>query len=347
MNLDVAKGMLKPYGMTVDCVDSGQKAIDIIKEGKTKYSAIFMDHMMPEMDGFAATAKIREWEESQRKEKTQEFPSGVPIIALTANAILGNEELFLNSGFQAFLSKPIDIMRLDMIVSRYIRNRKLEQELVAAGKMPTKFPAGEQKQKSPTNFLAGAAVEGIDFGAGLKRFENSEEIYLGILKSYYSQLPVLLEKLKSFTAAALDAYKIAAHSLKSTSYTVGAKKMGNMAESLEKAASEGNAEYVKSHNAAAVGTIEKLIPALGNFLERIKKAEQKPSRGEPDPAILARLLKACIDYDMEGMDTAIGELEQFRYESQADLVEWLRKTINKSEFEEIRKHLESLNIKSE
>jgi chemotaxis protein histidine kinase CheA len=149
-----------------------------------------------------------------------------------------------------------------------------------------------------------------------------------------------LEKLKSFTAAP-DAYKIAAHSLKSTSYTVGAKQLGSMAEGLEKAVTEGNAEYVNVHNTAVVATIEKLIPALGGFLDEIKKAEQKPSRSKPDPAILARLLKACVDYDMEGMDTAIHELEQFHYDSQADLVEWLRKEINKSEFEEIRERLET------
>jgi alpha-glucosidase len=79
-----------------------------------------------------------------------------------------------------------------------------------------------------------------------------------------------LEKLKSFTAATLDAYKIAVHSLKSTSYTVGAKQLGSMAESLEKAAAEGNVEYVNAHNTAVVVTIEKLIPALGIFLEEIK-----------------------------------------------------------------------------
>jgi CheY-like chemotaxis protein len=87
LNLDVARGMLKPYGMTVDCVESGFKAIDLIREGKTKYSAVFMDHMMPEMDGFEAVRIIRE-------EIGTEYAKKIPIIALTANAIIGNEDLF-------------------------------------------------------------------------------------------------------------------------------------------------------------------------------------------------------------------------------------------------------------
>ena len=101
-NLDVARGMLKPYEMQVDCVTSGQKAIDAIREASLRYNAIFMDHMMPEMDGIEATKRIREI--------GTEYAKTIPVIALTANAVIGSEEMFLQNGFQPFLSKPIDIM---------------------------------------------------------------------------------------------------------------------------------------------------------------------------------------------------------------------------------------------
>ncbi|MDR0522776.1 MAG: response regulator, partial [Planctomycetaceae bacterium] len=118
-NLDVARGMLKPYEMQVDCVSSGPQAIDAIRQEKVRYNAIFMDHMMPGMDGIETTKIIRE-------KIGTEYAENIPIIALTANAILGNEEMFLANGFQAFLSKPIDIMRLDAAIRRWVRDKTQE-----------------------------------------------------------------------------------------------------------------------------------------------------------------------------------------------------------------------------
>jgi CheY-like chemotaxis protein len=116
-NLDVAKGMMKPYGMTIDCVSSGMEAIEAIRLEKHRYNAIFMDHMMPEIDGIEATRMIREID--------NDYARAIPIIALTANAIIGNEEMFLSRGFQAFLSKPIDMMRLDSVIRQWVRDRDL------------------------------------------------------------------------------------------------------------------------------------------------------------------------------------------------------------------------------
>jgi signal transduction histidine kinase/AmiR/NasT family two-component response regulator/HPt (histidine-containing phosphotransfer) domain-containing protein len=341
MNLDVARGMLKPYGMTVDCAESGQQAIDLIREGKTKYSAVFMDHMMPDMDGIEAVRIIR-------SEIGTEYAWTVPIIALTANAIIGNEDLFLKSGFHAFLSKPIDIIQLDLIVNRYIRDKDLERGSASAGKAgPVPPEARDKNGETKPGILVGRFLEGVDFNAGLKRFDGNEEMYLGLVASYFSQIPLFLEKIRTWTAETLEKeYKIAVHSLKSTSYTIGARHIGSMAEELEKAAAAGDGEFIKSHNDALVAAVEKLIPALGNFLEEIKDASQKPARPSPDPALFAEILSACSDYDMARLDKAMAGLEQYRYESQADLVEWLREKINQSELENIRERLENLTMQS-
>jgi signal transduction histidine kinase/DNA-binding response OmpR family regulator len=122
VNLDVAAGMMEPYQMQVDCVTSGEEAIELIRDGEMRYNAIFMDHMMPGMDGIEATRIIRE-------EIGSDYAKSVPIIALTANAIEGNEELFLGKGFQAFLSKPVDVQRLDQVVRKWVRDRELEKDL--------------------------------------------------------------------------------------------------------------------------------------------------------------------------------------------------------------------------
>ncbi|MDR0599735.1 MAG: response regulator [Treponema sp.] len=120
-NLDVARGMLKPYGMKIDCVTSGEEAIRLIREG-VKYSAVFMDHMMPGMDGVEAVRVIRE-------EIGTDYAGSVPIIALTANAIRGNEEVFLQQGFQAFLAKPLDPGQLDSVIHRWVRDTGLEERV--------------------------------------------------------------------------------------------------------------------------------------------------------------------------------------------------------------------------
>ncbi|MDR2759887.1 MAG: response regulator, partial [Spirochaetaceae bacterium] len=116
-NLDVAKGLMLPYGLTIDCVQSGREAIEKIRDGTVKYDAIFMDHMMPEMDGIEATRIIR-------NEIGTEYAKNVPIIALTANALIGNEDIFISAGFNAFIAKPIDIMRLDVILNQWVRNKQ-------------------------------------------------------------------------------------------------------------------------------------------------------------------------------------------------------------------------------
>ncbi len=119
-NLDIARGIMKPYGMKIDCVTSGQKAVDAIRGERHRYTAVFMDHMMPEMDGVEAARQIRGL--------GTEYAETVPIIALTANAIAGTEMMFLQNGFQAFISKPIDIARLDEVIRCFVRDRNKEEE---------------------------------------------------------------------------------------------------------------------------------------------------------------------------------------------------------------------------
>jgi signal transduction histidine kinase len=119
-NLDVAAGMLRKYKMHVDCVMSGQESVDLISAGEPVYDAIFMDHMMPGMDGMEATAAIRAL--------GTEYAKNVPIIALTANVVAGNEQMFLNNGFNAYLPKPFNVMSLDSIIQRWVRDKSREQE---------------------------------------------------------------------------------------------------------------------------------------------------------------------------------------------------------------------------
>jgi signal transduction histidine kinase/CheY-like chemotaxis protein len=115
-NLEVAKGMLLPYGMKIDGVLSGKEAVERVRKGEPRYNAIFMNRWMPEMDGIEAVRIIR-------NEIPGDYAKHVPIIALTANAVIGNNAFFTKSGFQEVLSKPFNVRRLDEIVNKWIKNK--------------------------------------------------------------------------------------------------------------------------------------------------------------------------------------------------------------------------------
>ncbi|MCL2720250.1 MAG: ATP-binding protein [Treponema sp.] len=123
-NLYVAAGLLRPYKLYIETVTNGFAAIDNIKNGKN-YDLILMDHMMPVMNGIEAVKKIREWEAEQSGIKKDY--KRIPIVALTANALAGNEEMFVQNEFDGFIPKPIDIRLLNNILNKFIRDRNPQE----------------------------------------------------------------------------------------------------------------------------------------------------------------------------------------------------------------------------
>ncbi|MDR0881702.1 MAG: response regulator [Candidatus Adiutrix sp.] len=304
-NLDVARGMMKPYGMKIDCVSSGPAAIDLIRNAQVTYNAVFMDHMMPGMDGLEATRIIRE-------EIGTDYARTVPIIALTANAIVGNEDMFLQKGFQAFLPKPIDILRLDVIINRWVRDKELEKKL---------------------------AIDGLDFNQGLARFGGDEDVYLDVLKSFALNTPPLLDQLRECRPEDLPNYAIVAHGIKSSSNSIGAEPVGSRAEALELAAKAGDWALVEAENNDFIEAVQTLLAGLSALLREIGEANPKPPKAEPDAAVLAALRQACQSFDIDEVDRAMKVLESYEYESRGDLVAWLRANVNAMGFKQIAERL--------
>ncbi|MDR0456783.1 MAG: response regulator [Treponema sp.] len=113
LNLEIAQGMLKPYGMSVDCLANGQEAVNVIRRGEPRYDAILMSRWMSEMDGKEAVRMIR-------KEIDSDYARNIPIIALTSTTVIGNKDIFLSLGFQDVLSKPLDVLHLDEVINTWI-----------------------------------------------------------------------------------------------------------------------------------------------------------------------------------------------------------------------------------
>jgi len=340
-NLDVVKGMMKPYGMQIDCVTSGREAIEAIRSGKVKYNAVFMDHMMPEMDGIEAVRIIRE-------EVGTEYARDIPIIALTANAIVGNEEMFLKKGFQAFISKPIEIARLDTVIREWVRDEEIEKTLghVNAGGeiiLDTRNVQGRRKNTFNRRKNLGRRdsdrkiIAGLDFDKGLDRFGGDIESYMEVLRSFASNTLPLLESMRKQSSGEtpcddLANYAITVHGIKGSSRGICAASLGDMAEALENAAKAGDLSYVKDNNAAFIEKAEKLIEDLEKFFREKESQIQKPKKDKPDREELSKLLAACDNYQMDEVDAAMAELEKYEYETESDLVLWLRENINQMNF---------------
>jgi signal transduction histidine kinase/CheY-like chemotaxis protein/HPt (histidine-containing phosphotransfer) domain-containing protein len=332
-NLDVARGLMIPYGLTIDCAGSGKEAIEKVREEKMRYDAIFMDHMMPEMDGIEATRIIR-------NEIGTEYAKSVPIIALTANAIVGNEEMFLSNGFNAFLSKPIDIMRLDTILNQWVRGKQTEESLREAEKLRGEAAVMEVEELAPMVF-DGFTIEGIDLEEGIARY-GKKETYLSILQSYVAHTPELLEKLRFLSRENLPQYAVTVHGIKGSSYGISAMDIGRQAEKLEHEAKAGNYDEVNGENAAFIEKAETLLTKLRDLLRMTEEqGSEKKKAPAPDSLLLEKLLDASRRFKPALMEEVLSEIEQWEYDSGGELVTWLREQLDNLEYDAIRKRLES------
>ncbi len=306
-NLDIAKGIMKPYGMRIDCVTGGRQAVEAIRAGTPVYDAVFMDHMMPEMDGLEATRRIREI--------GTDYAATIPVIALTANAIAGTEAMFLRNGFQAFLPKPIDLARLEEILRKFVRNGTRESA-----------PDG---------------VPGLDRAEGIARFGGEKE-YLKILRSFAVNTKDLLDGIRTVDAGGLAGYATTVHGIRGSARNIGAGPLGARAEALERAAKEGDAAFVLRHNPAFLEEAERLLAGIGAALAAADAAHPRPRRDAPDRRALLRLRDACAEYDFDAMEAAMDELDGCVYGTGGELVEWLRERTLKMDFQAIADRLASV-----
>ncbi|MDR2599383.1 MAG: PAS domain-containing protein [Oscillospiraceae bacterium] len=320
-NLDIAKGLLRLYNMKVDCVDSGLKAIKAVYDSNVKYDVIFMDYMMPEMDGIEAAKFIREIGTNYAME--------VPIIALTANAVVGSEQMFLDEGFQAFLTKPIDIVRLDEVIHEWIK--KDDEEVIFSNEIP-------EEQQELSVLLASKKIDGLDIARGIARYVD-ETTYLGILRSYVANTIPILTRIESVSSSTLVEYAIDIHGLKSSSRGIYANALGDMADRLETEAANNNYEYVATNNVLFLKAAYSLIDDIGNMLYEIKSKTPSDIKDKPDKKVLEKMMAACENYDMDELDEAMHELDLFVYRTDSCLISWLRDNVADGNFDEIYEKL--------
>ena len=233
INLKVAMGLLQPYNMQVLTATGGPEAIGKLES--QEFDLVFMDHMMPGMDGVEATAIIREM--------PGEYYKKLPIVALTANVANGAREMFLRSGFDDFLAKPIELSALDKILRTYLPQEYIEAP-IARGTLRSEEQAKLRGVKGSPRLL--------DTEKGIAYMGGSEETYREILSLYAQEEREKRELIDSlYRQGDSKNYAIEVHALKSTSLNVGAAELSGMAKELEAAAKAGalDGSYDEKHRA--------------------------------------------------------------------------------------------------
>jgi signal transduction histidine kinase/CheY-like chemotaxis protein len=227
-NLKVAEGLMSIYGMEIHLAGSAFDAIELLKENA--YDIVFMDHMMPKMDGVQATGIIREMGKTDARYRK------LPVIALTANALSGQQEVFLRAGMNDFLAKPIEVKKLDIILRKWIPAKK---QVEVPGAEHRRHPS--EKEPEPGVFVSASAIAipGVDCAMGIRNSGDSVDVYKDILASFCEEAAETAVKVeRSLLSDDAKNYAILVHALKGASRSIGAMEFAELAFRLETLAKE-------------------------------------------------------------------------------------------------------------
>lgn len=249
MNRKVFLGLLRNHGMQIDTAICGKDCLSLMQQ--KSYHIIFMDHLMPEMDGVETLKRTKELEHNLSKNAV--------IIVLTANAVSGAREMFLEQGFRDYLSKPIIAVKLEKMIRKY-----LPQELI--------LNTGLKQRAVPVNESAGntpAAKEEndiIDWEKGKGYCAGDEDFYMEMLRTFLeSHSDTAL--CQFYEASDYDNYRIKVHSMKTNLANIGAEKASEMAKKLELALkNENDVNYVQEHHEEFILIYKNVVSAVENIL---------------------------------------------------------------------------------
>jgi len=312
-NLYVAKGLMLPYGLKIDVATSGFEAIDKIKEGLS-YDVIFMDHMMPKMDGIEATKQLRKMSYTNS------------IVALTANALTGHAEMFLSNGFDDFISKPIDIHQLNRILNRLIRDKQPSEVIEAAIKEKIEI---DKKRNSATGFQQ--ADEQI-----VKIFaRDAEKAVAAIKKSIQENLN---------NEDDIHLYIINVHAMKSALANIGEKELSAEANKLEQAGRDKDINFLLSET-------NEFLEKLDKVVNEIKKREEKKELSEDSEESLVmfreklQIIKdACGEMDKKSVKKTLTELRKRAWAQETNaLLTSIEEHLLHSDFEEVSALIDNYN----
>ena len=289
MNLKVARGLLQPLQMNIDTASSGKQAIEMVQE--KRYHIVFMDHMMPVMDGVETTQNIRKL--------ADEYIQNMPIIALTANAVMGAREIFKEAGMNDFVAKPIELKDICSKIRAWLPN-ELVHKLSAPAAVQEQIP----QQELPV-------IEGLNVAEGVKN-SGSLELFTNLLGDFYKLIDLKSTKIEKCLAdGMIRDYTIEVHALKNTARMIGALELSELFYKMEQCGNAEDIETIARENPAVMELCRSYKP----ILEPYGKANEQEKKEVPRAKIIEALdrINAAMDsFDLDGADAALSELEEYR-----------------------------------
>lgn len=313
MNLTVFKSLVKRTMAQVDTANSGDEGIKLSLSGR--YDIIFMDHMMPVKDGIETLHEIRENEDNPN--------ITAPIICLTANAISGARDEYINAGFDDYLTKPIDSEKLEDMMLRLLPEDKVELEEDAGVKEKVGTEEydgvkGEQTSTDMSDKVKELIKVRIDVNEGLKN-SGTMDSYMELLKIFYESLEFKKNEIHElYENKKFKDYTIKVHAMKSSARIIGAAFLGEEAQALEDAGKREDFEYISVHHDDFIEELEVLKEPLASIFEdgSISTDDHGSPQVEASAEIIAdayeEIKQAAIDMDCDRLEEIIESMNEYR-----------------------------------
>lgn len=333
INLKVASSTLGYYGLDVDVASGGREAIDLCK--MHRYPLVFMDQMMPEMNGVDAMKRIRELD-------SYYAPGGTAkIIVLTANAVAGARQQLMSEGFDEYLGKPMNFKQLERLFVQFVP----EEQIYISSE---EEQGGESKEQKELREL-GEMLPMADVQQGIMFCGGRMTDYLSILRVTYRNGEKTLKELEELQQSAdYENYTIKIHGLKSTSLSIGAKFVSEMAKEQELAGKAKEYAFIDAHLEDFEREYRALLAQIREVLAHYRMLEDEPEQKEilekeADIAQLYRSIIQCMDgYDFAGVSQLLREAQKKEYtEQEKKDIEQLKKWMDELEEERIREFITS------
>ncbi|MCR4634695.1 MAG: response regulator [Butyrivibrio sp.] len=327
VNLSVFKNLLKRTKVQIDTAGSGDQGI--MRYRNRHYDVIFLDHMMPDKDGIETLKEMKEIADTTN--------AGTPIVCLTANAISGMREMYINAGFDDYITKPIDPDRLEALLLTYLPKDKI----VEASNEDSE-DKGADDHDIP-DFIK--KIDALNVNSGIIHC-GSCEAYMDTLKTYLGSGKKNADEIQKYWADKdVKNTTIKVHALKSTSYVIGAQKLGDFAARLEKAGEAGDVDILEKEIEPLLTQYRELVDKLeplayeysAKAQDGTKDAKDKPLISDDDmKEAYERLQEACNSYDYDSVADIVSKLEEYRFpEDEAARFEAIRSAVDNFDYDQI------------
>ena len=338
MNLMVAEGAFKEYKMDIVTADSGAKAIELCET--EPFDLIFLDHMMPEMDGVETLKILRKIEAESDREFT--------IIAFTANAVSGAKEMFLREGFDEFISKPIELNELERVLRNVLPKSSIMYEEKYSNEENLMHVVNE-KEKVEDEIKASDNLDdpieilnnfGINTKSGVQYSQGDKDFYFKLLGEFVKSYTGKKTEIENhFKNEDLKNYKIQVHALKSSSRLIGADELSEMARLAEEASDKNDISYVNEHHHELLSKYDEVVGFISQALKS-ETDETNPDLAEITKEIylkhLQELMNKLENYEVDDAELIISDMCNMVYmgESVGSQIDEIRNAVDDFEYTE-------------